>query len=201
MGFCHRLAGFPAGEAECGCRDCAKRARGDRNGNEERAEPAAKRCDDEPADGGGDDQPDRPRQHGPQHAAGALPREVEQHAKPEETVKRRDDAQVERPCRQDGWVGREEPEPGAGEYCDSQADRLGEPSGQKGTDPRDPFSARKLAGANIDADHGEGGGAEPEEQRDEEVIQPRGNAVARDRPGTEQANRTGDQHDGEVGLD
>ena len=93
------------------------------------------------------------------------------------------------------------PSQACGKIAASRPISLGHAEGDGGAGPGDAARPRHLTGADIDSDHGDEAGAEPEQQRDLQIVQTRGDAVTRDRVGAEAADRRGDERHREVALD
>src|SRR6185369_12271719 len=131
----------------------------------------------------------------------ALRGEVEDEAEAEEAIARPDEAQIRCAGGEHLRVGAEESEPRARPECRSDADRLGDAERERAADERDAQGALALAGTDVRADERHEWRAEAEDERNEQVLEPRAGAVACDRAGaTVRADERGRQHDRERGL-
>ena len=162
---------------------------------------AAEGFDDQPAYGSRNDQPRGARKNRPHHPACTLPCKIQQHADPKDSIERRNDAQIERSYREHGGIAAEQFEPPLWKYRGGEPDRLRQGGGNKSPIPRNAFRPRNLAGTDIDADHCQDGRPQPEQQGNEDIIEPRGYAVAGDSVSAEQTNGACHQNDREVCLD
>ena len=137
----------------------------------------------------------------PFQRAGALRGEIERHAEAEEAVERADDAQIDRAGRDHRRIAVEQPEPGLRKQRRRDADRLGQAKAEPAADPGRAQRAVAVARADVGADQRDQRPAEAEGERDQQIFQPRADAVAGDRGGAEGADHAGGQRDGDVGHD
>ena len=157
--------------------------------------------EDQPASRGGADETEAARQERPQEPSGALGGEVEREPQSEEAVGRAHDAQVRGARREHLGLVAEEPQPRVREQGRGESDRLRGPGRDQGSGPGHPPGARALAGAEVGPDHRDQGGAEAEDQRDQEVLETHTHAVAREREGAEGPDQGREQDDGQVRHD
>ena len=154
--------------------------------------PAADRRDQQPREVG---------QQRPQQPAGALRGEIERHAEAEQAIDRADDVQIARPGIDHRRVVVEQRQPGARDRRRRRAPiDLAQPGRDRRADPRHAQGAVAPAGADIGSDHGDERAAEAEDERDQQIFEPRAGAVAGDGGRTEGADKAGGDGDGEIGL-
>jgi undecaprenyl-diphosphatase len=125
-------------------------------------------------------QPTEVAEDGPQQAARALGGEVQHQSHAEEAVQGAHGAQVQCAGVEHGRIVAEEHQPGAREQGRSHPDGLREREGDGRTDPGHPHGAFVPARTHAGPDHGHQGGAEAEDQRHQQVFQPRSGAVPGD---------------------
>ena len=147
--------------------------------HEDRFEPARPHQRRAAADGP-EDGAQKSGDQGPAHASRALGGKIDGSAEPEEAIGGADIAQVGTPGFKNGRVLGKDAQPEVGKQRRGDADELCHPECQPGADPCDLQGALALSGADIGAHHGDQGRAKAEHQRDQQIFQPRADAVAGD---------------------
>ena len=129
----------------------------------------------------------------------ALRRKGNDEAEPERGIGRRHDAQINRGQAQHLGIVAEQMQPQQRDDGDHHADRSREHEANQAAGPGDLSGPGDLAGADIDPHHCQHRGAEAKQNRNHHVIEPRGDAIGRERLGAEQPDRAGDQNNRQIG--
>jgi hypothetical protein len=95
----------------------------------------------------------------------------------------------------------EEMQPKRWENCDNRADRSGDAGSDEAAGPGNSFGAGDLTSAHVDAHHGQNRGADAEQDRDHDVVEPRGDAIGGERGGAEKSDGARHQDHRQIGED
>jgi hypothetical protein len=136
----------------------------------------------------------------PQQAPCPLRGEVERHPEPKQSVGWTDGLQIARSGIEHGGIGAEQCKPRFRERGGEQPDGLAQTGRDGGADPGRPHRAVALAGADVGSDHGDEGAAQPENERDKEIFDPRAGAVTGDGGRPELADETRRDADRQIGC-
>src|SRR5262245_27710004 len=93
------------------------------------------------------------------------------HAEAEATVEWTDDVKIARACVKHRRIRAEQREPSPGRDRSTEPDECCESPGHPGTDPRRMHCTVTPPGAHVRADHRHERAAEPEDQRNEQILE------------------------------